>query len=376
LTATEIALVGAGNSFAFDLLREVSAGEDPDRNLFLSPLSASIALGMTLNGARGETFDAMRTTLGFGGVEQGEINRSYRTLLGLLLDLDPAVSVGIANSVWYHEELSPTEDFRAALKDGFESKFAALDFGDERSVSIINDWVRAATKGRIPKILDQVSPLELMYLINAIHFKAPWTQRFEKKHTAPGTFFLADGSSRTVPLMSMQEAEIRWVDTPELTIADIPYARDAFSMTILLPRRGRSVNDLIAGLDAERWGEWMARLGAKRQGHLSLPKFEIEYETSLKDALSAMGMGIAFGAGADFGKIFENVAVSISRVVQKTFVQVDEEGTEAAAATMVGIRTISLPPGVYVDRPFVFAIRERHSGTILFIGRVMDPAAG
>lgn len=376
LTATESGLVGAGNSFAFDLLREVNAAEEPGRNVFISPLSASMALGMTLNGARGETFDAMRQALGFGALEQGEINRSYRTLLELLLGLDPAVSVGIANSVWYHEELSPRAEFKNALAEAFESKFEGLDFGDPRSVGIINDWVKGATKGRIPEILDRIDPLEIMYLINAIHFKAPWTERFDKKHTGPGTFVLADGTSRSVPMMWKKEAEFRWVDTPDLTIAELPYAGDAFSMTILVPRAGRSVDDLIAGLDAAQWQAWIAQLGDKRGGHLSLPRFRIEYDISLEAALTALGMGRAFGGGADFSGIFGSGNIALSRVLQKTFVEVDEEGTEAAAATLVGVELVSLPPGVTVDRPFVFAIRERHSGTILFIGKVMDPAKG
>ncbi len=377
LSAAEAALVGAGNEFAFGLLRAVHEGEERDKNIFLSPLSASMALGMTLNGANGETFDAMLATLGFGGLDLRQINTSYRTLIDLLVDLDPAVGAGIANSIWHSRTVDLQDEFLGNVRDAFDSRIEALDFGDSQgALKIINGWVDKATRGRIPTILDAISPDEILYLINAIHFKAPWTESFAKKDTRPGTFSLADGSHRSVPMMSKEKATFRWLNTENVTVADIPYGGGAFSMTILLPGPGRSVDDLIRSLDAETWDRWMAGLGEPGKGTLALPRFTIEYEAELKPALTALGMGIAFGGAADFSRMIDGGGVSISRVLQKTFVEVNEEGTEAAAATVVGVRVVSLPPGVRVDRPFVFAIRERFSGTILFIGKVMDPTAG
>lgn len=375
LTATEAALVGAGNSFAFDLLREVNAGEEEGRNIFLSPLSASMALGMTLNGARGETFDAMRQVLGFDGLDQGEINRSYRTLLDLLLGLDPGVAVGIANSVWYDRSVTPKDEFRAALEEGFDSKFEGLDFRDPAAVATVNGWVSEATNGRIPRIIDSIDTDELMLLINAIHFKASWTQQFDKKKTSPGTFLVEGQGALTVDMMRSEEMKFRSARTPEGAIAEIPYAGGAFTMTILLPAEEESLDDLIARLDAESWEGLIGRLGGRREGVLSLPRFRLEYEASLDDALKALGMGIAFDDRADLTGIFDR-RTQISRVVQKTFVEVDEEGAEAAAATAVGIVPTSGPPVFNVDRSFLFAIRERLTGTILFIGKVVDPAAG
>jgi serpin B len=377
LSATEVALVGAGNGFAFELLRAVHDEEEPEKNVFLSPLSASMALGMTLNGAAGETFDAMRSTLGFGALELRQINRSYRTLLEMLVDLDPAVAVGIANSIWHDRSVALQDEFLENVRDAFDSRIEALDFGDAKgSLKVINGWVKTATKGRIPTILDEIQQDEVMYLINAVHFKAPWTQSFARQDTRPGTFRLADGSHRSVPMMMREKAEFSWLDTEGLTVADIPYGGNAFSMTILLPRQGRSVDDLIATLDAETWDVWMRGLGEPRQGVLALPRFRIEYEAQLKEALTTLGMGVAFSGSADFSRLFTRDDAFLTRVIQKTFVEVNEEGTEAAAATVVGVGLISMPPGVRVDHPFVFAIRERFSGTILFIGKVMDPAAG
>jgi serpin B len=377
LSATEVALVGAGNEFAFGLLRAVHDEEARDRNIFLSPLSASMALGMTLNGANGETFDAMSATLGFGGLDLRQINTSYRTLIELLVDLDPAVGVAIANSIWHSRNVTLQNEFLGNVRDAFESRIEALDFGNSKgALKIINGWVDKATKGRIPTILDDISPDEIIFLINAIHFKAPWTESFAKKDTRPGTFNLADGSHRSVQMMSKENAEFRWLNAEGVTVADLPYGGGAFSMTILLPGPGRSVDDLISSLDAETWDGWIAGLGEPSQGMLALPRFTIEYEAGLVQALTALGMGVAFRGGADFSRMIDGGGVSLSRVLQKTFVEVNEEGTEAAAATVVGVRLISMPPGVRVDRPFVFAIRERLSGTILFIGKVMDPTAG
>lgn len=376
LNSAEAALVEAGNGFAFDLFRAVHAEEEAERNLFLSPLSASMALGMALNGANGTTFDAMRSTLGFGTLELQQINRSYRTLIELMVGLDPAVGVEIANSIWHHQGVPLRDRFLTDVADAFASRIEALDFGDARSVKIINDWVDEATKGRIPTILDRIRAGEILYLINAIHFKAPWTERFEKKATRDSPFTLADGSRRPVPMMNQPEAKFRWLQADGVTIADIPYGGQAFSMTILLPERGRSIDDLITRLDADLWETWIRGLGEPRTALLSLPRFRIEYEAQLGNALDALGMGVAFSPAADFSRMLEGGGVSISRVVQKTFVEVDEKGTEAAAATLVGVDLVSLPSGVAVDRPFVFAIRERFSGTILFIGKVMDPLAG
>lgn len=374
LTATEEALVGAGNSFAFDLLREVNESEVPVKNVFLSPLSASMALGMALNGARGETFEAMRKVLGLSGLDQGEINRSYRTLIDLLLGLDPTVSISIANSAWYDSRLTPKPEFRRSLEAGFDSRFEALDFQDPGAVGTINAWVKEATKGRIPKIIDQVNPLEVMFLVNAIHYKANWTRKFDKKDTGPGTFMVGGNTPRSVDMMRNDEVEFRWAHGPEVSIAEIPYAGGAYGMTVVLPWEGESLDDLVARLDTESWSRWIGLLGDEREGWLALPKFKIEYEAQLKDALVALGMGVAFNRDdADFSGIFD-LEVAISRVVQKTFVKVDEEGTEAAAATAVGFRPDSAPPGFAVDRSFLFAIRERFSGTILFIGKVVDPA--
>jgi serpin B len=335
-----------------------------------------MALGMTMNGAHGETFEAMRSTLGFGALELQKINASYRTLMALLVDLDPNVKVAIANSIWYRHTLVPQRTFLDDVKGAFQARVEPLDFDDPKSPGVINAWVKEATKGRIPTIIDgEIRSEDIMFLINAIHFKAPWTHRFDARDTRVAPFTLADGSQRSVRMMANPKAGVRLVHSDGVTIADIPYAGGAYSMAILLPERGRTLDDLVASLDAATWEGWMEKLGELRGIDLRLPRFRLEYKVKLNDALKAMGMGRAF-SGADFSRMYAGGGVAISTVLQKTFVEVNEEGTEAAAVTKVGMGLVSMPQPFSVDRPFLVAIRERFSGTILFIGKVMDPTAG
>jgi len=368
LSAAEVEVIGASNRFAFDLLKEASR---PASNLFLSPLSASMALGMTMNGAAGETWDQMRRALGFGDLTEEEINASYRTLLDLLVGLDPSVETAIGNSVWSKLGFPFHPTFRDVVSDAFDAEVAELDFASPGASGQINGWVSDATRGRIEDIVPEVIPPDVvMYLINAIFFKGTWTYQFDPSETRTQPFHLASGSSRTVPLMTLQ-GDLPYLLDDRFQAVDLPYGGRAFSMTVLLPRDGVTVDDLVSTLDANVWAE-IANSFHETEVQLFLPRFRMAYERTLNDDLIALGMVDAFDDRADFSRLSPVQDLQISQVKQKSWVDVNEEGTEAAAATVVEIIETSLPqiPVVRVDRPFLFLIRERLSGTILFVGKI------
>lgn len=373
LTDAEIGVVSASNAFAFELVREVNRAQR-DEDVFLSPLSASMALGMTLNGARGTTLDAMRSTLGFSGLSTAEINVSYRGLLDLLDGLDPAVELLVANSIWYREGFPFEPAFFDTTRAYFDAEIAPLDFSDPASVGRVNEWAADATNGKIETILETIGPSDVMYLINAIYFEGDWTADFDRAQTRTAPFFDSSGDTQTGSVEMMSRTGRTSIYRGDgFTAADLPYGGGAFSMTVVLPDRGVDVNDVLEGMSTAAWGE-MTRGFTESSAGIHLPKFRLSYEQSLDDALKALGMGEAFDERADFGGMSSG-GVFITHVMQKTFVNVDEEGTEAAAVTSVTVGVTSAPSAILVDRPFVFAIREKFSGTILFIGKIMLPAS-
>jgi serine protease inhibitor len=373
LTAAEQEVISASNQFAFGLLREVAAGEEG--NVFLSPLSASMALGMTMNGAAGETYSQMRDALGFEGLELAEINQSYRGLIDLLLGLDGSVDTRIANSIWYRNEFPFDQPFFDTADEYFSAEVTGLPFVPSDRETI-NDWVDRATGGKIPEIVDEVRPDHVMFLINAIYFKGSWTNRFDRDATRNEPFHLANGTTRTVPMMKRQGSYATAMSN-DLFAVDLPYGNGAFSMTIVLPTgTGRTLDEVVATLDPEQWKALTAALHP-REMHLSMPRFRLEYRQELNEALRALGMEDAFVPyAADFTGMSAAAGrdLYIDKVLQKTYVDVNEEGTEAAASTSVEVVLVSMPGEIRIDRPFLFAIRERFSGTILFIGKIADPS--
>ncbi len=368
LSATEVEIITANNRFAFDLLAQVNR---PNGNLLLSPLSASMALGMTMNGAMGDTWSQMRDVLGVGSLAEGEINASYQSLLGLLVGLDPAVETAIGNSVWTRQGFPVHTDFLDAVRESFHAEAAELDFASPAASERINQWVKAATHGRIEDIVPARIPAAVvMYLINAISFKGPWTLRFDPSDTRPKPFHLDDGSTRTVPLMTLR-GDLSYQENSRFRAVDLPYGGRAFSMTVLLPQHGVSVDDLATTLGAEEW-KGIADSFRETEMQLFLPRFRMAYERTLNDDLAALGMVDAFDHRADFARLSPVDGLLISEVKQKSWVDVNEEGTEAASATVVAVLETSA--SVFrADRPFLFLIRERLSGTILFVGKLASP---
>jgi serpin B len=289
------------------------------------------------------------------------------TLLG---GLDSRTEMRIANSVWGHATLPIEPAFIDRSRDFFDAEVRTLDFGSPEALAAINDWVNGKTNGKIPKLLDDLSPDEVMFLINAIYFKGKWRSAFDAKDTRDGPFHGADGQDRAARLM-WQKEDLRYQETEDYQAVDLLYGNGAFAMTVLLPKAGRTPAGVLAGLEPESWSALAGRF-TETEVTLTFPRFRLEYSRRLNDDLEALGMAIAFGRTADFYRIADvrPDRLYITRVDQKTFVEVNEEGTEAAAATAVGIGKTSVPETVEmrVDRPFVFGIRERLSGAVVFLG--------
>ncbi|MBN1447541.1 MAG: serpin family protein [Bacteroidetes bacterium] len=373
LTEAESSIARSNTDFAFTLFR-TTAQTQPDDNIFLSPLSVSMALGMTMNGAAGDTRAAMQQTLMFNALTQQEINEAYRGLIDLLTHTDPRVALRIGNSIWGREGFPIRQDFIDTNRHYFNAEVASLDFDDPQSVDIINDWVSESTQGRIPTIIDPPIPPEVMlYLINAVYFKGTWTTQFDPSRTRDDTFSALSGAKQSVRMMN-REGRMRYHADAVMEVVDLPYGWDRYSMTVVLPRQGYTLAQAAEALSSG-WTGILEKL-VTTEMTLQLPRFTLEYEVALKDILSAMGMGIAFDPGrADFTGINSGGDLYITRVKHKTFVEVNEEGTEAAAATSVEVGLTSVPSVMRVDRPFLFLIHERHSGAILFIGQVTELAS-
>jgi len=378
LTGAESQLAAADNRFAFKLLGEIAARTGPDTNVFISPLSAAMALGMAYNGAAGVTQAEMQRTLELDGMTLDDVNQSYRGLIALLRGLDQQVAFTVANSVWYdpNPAYAPTPDFVATTRTYFDARIESLDFKSPTAAPTINAWVSDQTRGKIPSIVPDPVPQDVVaYLINAIYFKGSWTTQFDKTRTEPQTFKLVDGTSTTVPMMTHgRTIRVGYVWDNGVIVFDLPYGGQAFSMTIALPRDAGGLDSLVQGLTNERWSGWIAGLDSGTFD-VFVPRFTVTYGLAMNDVLKALGMPSAFcdSAHPDFTRMNPN-GLCITEVRHKATVDVNEEGTEAAAATSVGIAPTSMPPSIIVDRPFLFVLRERLSGTILFMGRVMNPA--
>ncbi|MCI0514102.1 serpin family protein [candidate division KSB1 bacterium] len=366
-------LVEIDNQFGLKLFQKIVA-TTPQKNVFISPFSISLALGMTLNGAAGATQTAMQQTLEMYGLSDEEINQNYQHLTELLLGLDPKVKLEIANSIWMHSDFTAATAFIQTNQTYFNARVASLDFRQPQAVTTINAWVNQATHGKIDKILESISPEEIMFLINAIYFKGVWTYQFDPQQTQSDNFYPPRQSPKTCDFM-MQENKFDYAITDQFQMIDLPYGDGLFRMLVLLPRTGVDLDSLMAAATPAQWNTWLSNLHESK-GAIHLPRFKLTYEITLNEVLTALGMGIAFTDQADFTRIHRAGQLFITEVKHKTFVEVNEEGTEAAAVTSVGIGVTSIGSGfeMRVNRPFIFAIHDQHSQTILFIGKIIDPS--
>lgn len=374
-------LVEANTRFAFDIYREVLK-TDGDTNVFISPSSISLALTMTYNGADGTTKEAMARVLGVSGMDIDELSRANAVLISNLLYGDDKLVLEIANSLWAKQGITFYDEFMNRNQTFY---FAGLF--PITNAAAINGWVSDKTHDKITHVLDSVDPAAILYLINAIYFKGTWTHEFDKADTQDRPFYLAGGGQKNVPMMELADT-LRYYRGEGFQAVSLPYGGGRFSMYVFLPDENSSLSAFHANLTPENWQAWMGEF-ERAEGTVILPKFKIEYERLIDNPLNApliaLGMGVAFEPyGANFGKMlpleqFGGENVYISFVLHKTFCEVNEEGTEAAAVTVVEIRVTSVGPGPQpftfrADRPFFYAIRDNESGTILFMGSVVDPA--
>jgi serine protease inhibitor len=364
------------NEFAFRLLDELA---EDGQNLFVSPLSVWTALSMTLNGAAGETERAMAEALGTPPEDLPQLNAFNRDLLAVVRGIDPKVRVDVANSIWARQGVDFEADFLGRNRDAYAAEIRTLDFAAPDAPKTINSWVSEKTNARIPEIVERIDPDTVMYLINAVYFHGKWSAPFDKQSTRDMNFQREDGGRSRVPMMH-RTGEYGFAESEGTQLLSMPYGDGRFRMIAVLPPEGTPVRKLAAELDAKRWKELTGRMSV-RQVQVAFPRFRMEYEEVLNDALMALGMGVAFAPGAaDFTRMRSAPPpLYISQVRHKSFVEVDEEGTEAAAVTSVEMRVTSAepaePPRFIADRPFLFAIVDGETGAILFLGTVADPVA-
>jgi serpin B len=372
-------LVTAVNDFGLRLYRELA--EKPG-NVFLSPTSIQLALGMAFNGARGTTKDGMAVALGYGAMSLEEVNKANLELLALLANPDPKVDLFIANAVWAKQGVTYDTGFMQRCKESFLAEPLTVDFASPEAAGKINGWVKDRTKEKIPEIVSADAIKDaIMVLTNAIYFKGGWTDAFPAQATKDATFTTGEGKPVTVPMMA-RSARMEYVENERFQMVRLPFQGQFVGMYVLLPRPGVTVKECLAKATAADWKDWTASM-TPRQGDLKLPRFKTDYASSLKAALTALGMGDAFDTSkADLNGILPPGAtterVFISDALHKTFLAVDEQGAEAAAATAVIIGITSAPPpsepfSMVVDRPFLVAIADKPTGVLLFLGSIANP---
>jgi serpin B len=372
------ALVSANTQFAFNLFQEL-INEDPDSNIFISPLSISMALAMTYNGAEGATKDAMSNTLCFGNMSLEEVNQAFSNLRESLQNVDQQVKLMIGNSVWMSQSFAPSvyQSFLDRVQSSFDGQTFTRDFNNPQTVEEINNWIDNATNGKIPKMIDQIDPTEVMLLINAIYFKGSWVTSFDPSQTKQQDFFLSPGNSTNVSMM-YTSGNFTYYSDDNCQVARLPYGRDKVAMYIFLPNEGTSLDSFIASLNQTTHDAIINKLEPVNNLIVQLPKFTVEYGVNLNTALENLGMTTAFDPkAANFSGIASITQrnLYISYVDHKAVIEVNEEGTQAAAATVVGVSAAIAheSPTFIVNRPFYFEIRDDRSGSILFMGKIVNP---
>ena len=372
LTKTQQAVLDKGNGFAIDLFREMCA-ENGYENLFISPLSATLALSAVTNGAAGQTMEDMKAALGFGSFNLEDMNVFYKTLIPALKDVDNTVKLQIANAAWIKQGFAVETPFINALTNYYDASVRELDFSSPSAVEAINQWCADNTNNLIKEIINEIDPNARMFYTNALYYKGQWTNKFKKEDNYKGPFTCYDKTLAEATYMR-QTSGLNCYKAQDVAIAEFPYGNEAFSMVVVLPDEGVSVFDVASRLTLDEWNGWLSAL-SKREVEVQFPKFKVEYDTEDKlfPVLSRMGMGVAFDPDrADFSNISKLEDLYIALIKQKAYVEVDEQGTEAAAVTIIGFNITSAGPGntfaFHMNRPFLYFIREKSTGAILFSG--------
>jgi serpin B len=370
-------LTMANTGFAFDLLKQI-AGEQPDTNIFISPFSVSTVLQMVANGAAGDTKTEMQRVLKTAGLPPEALNAAGKDL-NQSLKSQTNVILNLANAIWYKNEFHLKPGFVSDNKNYFLAKLAGVNFGKPESAQTINDWAETSTHGKIKQVVQwPFDPLTRVILANAIYFKGKWDRPFDKHATKNRAFYvLPGGTPKPVPTMR-QSGHFNYQQGDGFQAVRLPYAGGRLQMYLFLPDTNSSPAKLLAGLNAETWQNTILPKFQDRQGMLALPRFKLDYDVIMNNPLKALGMRQAFTGGADFSAMADE-PLFVSEVRQKSFVEVNEEGTEAAAVTTVTMMAAGVPRPIkvfemIVDRPFLFVIADDQTKSVLFMGVIYDPA--
>ncbi len=368
-------LIKGDSEFGFELFQKVIAAETEAENIMISPLSVSLALAMTYNGANGETKTAMEETLKLHGLSPNDINQSYKSLVESLKSLDEKVLLEIANAIYYRDDFTVSPSFISTNENYYDAEVSELDFYSPDAVDVINNWVANKTHDKIKTILNEISTDQVMFLLNAIYFKGTWAKEFNPESTSTQPFYLDNGETTNVEMMARMDT-LDYFSNELFSSIKLEYGSGNYNMFVLLPNSGKTLQNVISQLNKNNWDTWLEGFTKTNSVKIQLPKFKFKYEIELNNVLSDMGMGIAFSDAADFSGINGTGGLKIGYVKHKTFVDVNEEGTEAAAVTIVAIELTSAGPHntpFNVNKPFLFVITEKDTGAILFIGNVNHP---
>jgi serpin B len=372
----ESRLASAHNQFGFALFHRLVAKE-PAANVFFSPLSLALALTMTYNGAAGETQQALAQALHLTGMSFAEVNQASAALQKTLTRADSKIKLDIANSLWARQGVNFNADFLARNRQVFGAEIAALNFASPRATPTINNWVSRKTKGHIPTILERIDAQAVLFLLNAVYFKGQWQKQFAKSLTQEAPFYLLSGATRPVPLMS-QTGRFQYFQGENFQALSLPYGQGHLSLDLFLPAPGTALQTFLAGVNQATWQQWLTRF-QEREGEIKIPRCKLAYEATLNDPLQALGMAVAFTPGrADFSGMRKQRDLFLSAVKHKAVLDLNEQGTEAAAATSTGMSVTSVMPPtekftLVANRPFLLVIRHQQSGAILFLGVVTEP---
>lgn len=373
LTSSVDTISSANNKVAFKFLNEtVKAGKG--ENIVISPLSLNTVMALTQNGAAGIAKAEMLQALELKGIEDELINESYRNIIAHLNSLK-TINVKMGNSIWIAKGMQVREEYKNIGRDFYEAEINEVDFLKKKTTDTINNWVSSQTAGKVRKIMDAFDPDTRMALINTVYFKAKWSTPFKESSTEKQKFTSTAGITKDVDLMK-ESLGVEYLKGRNFEAIRLPYEDNNFGMYVFLPNKGNNVDALIKDINHENWNQWL-RDFAKKEVMVKLPKFKLEYEKELNDMLQGFGMKTAFGMNADFSKMSDKNSLYIDLVKQKCFIEVNESGTEAAAATVVVMKETSAAmdkPIVFTaDRPFVYAIADKKTGLILFMGKVEMP---
>ena len=355
------------NQFALNLFGSVyNDANENDKNVALSPLSVAYVLGMLNEGADGTTGEEITKVLGLGS-NKAEVNAFFQKMIESAPKVDRKQTVCIANTMFFNtaRDIQIKKEFGNSLETYYSAQVSGLDFTKKQSLSTINDWCKQATKGMIPKILDELNPEAVAYLLNAVYFDAKWTNPFDEKETGKKDFHMDGGKTVKVDMMSKTEY-FGYADNDVFQTVRLPYGNGGYEMLVMLPHSGKNVSDVLKGITPESIGKGLSSANVD----LQLPRFSVSKTKNLSSILYTMGMSTAFTASADFSKI-SDTDFMVSLILHSVNIKVSEKGTKAAAVTAAGMESSAAPlkPEVFhADHPFMYIIRETTTGTIFFIG--------